>query len=240
MTASLREIAAELGGEVSGRQVRAPGPGHSRGDRSLSIKLSASSPDGFIAHSFADDSWQDCRDYVKAKLGLAPFEPHAGSIKSAALRPSRPAPAALSGAGEMWRASIDPHGTLVERYLQGRNLELPLSLAGRLVRFHPACPFGPGRRLPCMVTLFRDIATDRPVAIQRTALTPDGAKIGRMTLGPSAGAALKLTPDADVLGGVHVAEGFESALAAMLIAGVGAWLRPSPSPPSSSSTGSRL
>jgi hypothetical protein len=131
------------------------------------------------------------------------------------LRPG--APAAWSSAGEIWQASFDPRGTLAGRYLKSRGLELPDSLAGRLVRFHAACPFGPGQRLPCMVTLFREVVTDRPVAIQRTALTQDGAKIGRMTMGPSAGAALKLSADTDVLGGLHIAEGFESALAAMLI-----------------------
>jgi putative DNA primase/helicase len=87
-------------------------------------------------------------------------------------------------------------------------------LASHVIRFHPACPFGPGQHHPCMVTLFRDIASDKPVAIQRTALRPDGGKIGRMTMASTAGASIKLSDDANVLYGLHLAEGFESALAA--------------------------
>jgi hypothetical protein len=41
MIADLRSLARALGGEVVGRQVLAPGPGHSRRDRSLSICSSA-------------------------------------------------------------------------------------------------------------------------------------------------------------------------------------------------------
>ena len=48
-------VARALGGNVSGCDVVAPGPGHSRADRSLSVKLDPSAPDGFIVHSFAGD-----------------------------------------------------------------------------------------------------------------------------------------------------------------------------------------
>ena len=50
-----RKMAELLGGEVRGGQVRAPGPGHSAGDRSLSVMLDASAPDGFVVNSFAGD-----------------------------------------------------------------------------------------------------------------------------------------------------------------------------------------
>ena len=66
-----RSIAHALGGDVVGRdQVAAPGPGHSRRDRSLSIRLSASAPDGFMVNSHAGDDWRDCRDHVKQALGI--------------------------------------------------------------------------------------------------------------------------------------------------------------------------
>jgi putative DNA primase/helicase len=94
---SLRQIAHALGGEVSGCEVRAPGPGHGPRDRSLSVKLSASSPDGFLVHSFAGDDFKHCRDYVKSKLGVSQFEPRirepkptiAGDDKSQIERPSQ-------------------------------------------------------------------------------------------------------------------------------------------------------
>src|SRR5437588_486560 len=55
MTAALdlRSIARALGGEVSGTQVRAPGPQHSAADRSLSVTLDDKADGGFIVHSFA-------------------------------------------------------------------------------------------------------------------------------------------------------------------------------------------
>lgn len=70
---TLQHVARALGGEISAGQVLAPGPNHSPKDRSLSIKLEASAPGGFIVHSFANDDPIDCKDYVREKLGLQPF-----------------------------------------------------------------------------------------------------------------------------------------------------------------------
>src|SRR6266568_2349611 len=72
----LRSLARALGGEVSGNQVLAPGPNHSSKDRSLSVKLDADAPDGFVVHSFAHDDPIQCRDHVREKAGLAPFKPN--------------------------------------------------------------------------------------------------------------------------------------------------------------------
>ena len=73
MTAALppiAKIAELLGGDVQGGQVLCPGPGHSAGDRSLSVKPDPADRDGFVTHSFAGDDWKACRDHVRAKLGL--------------------------------------------------------------------------------------------------------------------------------------------------------------------------
>jgi hypothetical protein len=78
---TLESIARALGGEVSGCQVLAPGPGHSPKDRSLSIKLSRDAPDGFIVHSFCGDDPIVCRDCVRQRLDMAPFKPSGGSRK---------------------------------------------------------------------------------------------------------------------------------------------------------------
>src|SRR5215467_13753316 len=75
----LRHIANALGGEVSSGHVLAPGPGHSPGDRSLSVKIDPNAPDGFVVHSFADDDPIACKDYVRGKLGLEGFKPNGGS-----------------------------------------------------------------------------------------------------------------------------------------------------------------
>jgi putative DNA primase/helicase len=67
--------ARALGGEVRGQEILAPGPGHSAADRSLSVKLDADAPDGFVVNSFAGDDPIACRDYVREKAGLEPFKP---------------------------------------------------------------------------------------------------------------------------------------------------------------------
>jgi hypothetical protein len=76
-------VARALGGNVSGCDVVAPGPGHSRADRSLSVKLDPSAPDGFIVHSYAGDSVGECREHVRAALGLDPRQRRSGRQTSA-------------------------------------------------------------------------------------------------------------------------------------------------------------
>jgi AAA domain len=72
----LRNLATALGGEVSGDEIRAPGPGHSAKDRSLSVKVDPGASGGFIVHSHAGDDWQKCRDHVREKAGLGSFKPN--------------------------------------------------------------------------------------------------------------------------------------------------------------------
>ena len=75
---SLQEIARALGGEISGGQVIAPGPGHSPQDRSLSVKVSNSDP-GYVVHSFAGDDPIKCKDHVRERLGMPAWEPSRGN-----------------------------------------------------------------------------------------------------------------------------------------------------------------
>jgi 5S rRNA maturation endonuclease (ribonuclease M5) len=78
MQLSLTEIAKTLGGEVAGKQVRAPGPGHSAADRSLVVKLNDAGDD-IIVHSFANDDPIECKDFVRSKLGLPAWRPKNGN-----------------------------------------------------------------------------------------------------------------------------------------------------------------
>jgi hypothetical protein len=75
MLSSLHQAAKALGGEVTGQQVLCPGPGHSRKDRSLAVRFDPTAPEGFIVFSHADDDPITCRDYVRERLGMDPFEP---------------------------------------------------------------------------------------------------------------------------------------------------------------------
>jgi RecA-family ATPase len=78
---NLQQLARLLGGTVSNGQVLAPGPGHSAADRSLSVKLDPTAPDGFLVHSFAGDDLIQCRDHVREKAGLPAWKPNGNGRK---------------------------------------------------------------------------------------------------------------------------------------------------------------
>ena len=77
--------------------------------------------------------------------------------------------------------------------------------------YHPSCPFG-DERLPCMVALVRDIKTDAPAAIHRTALKLGALveKIDRKALGPTGGGAIKISANDEVTHGLLIGEGIET------------------------------
>jgi putative DNA primase/helicase len=117
----------------------------------------------------------------------------------------------------LWRQAFEPRGTLVEAYLRNRCLELPGEAANEAIRFHPDCPFR-NERFPAMVCLIRNIVSNEPQGVHRTALAPDGAAIKRngktfrMSLGLLLGGAIKIDPDEDVTQGICIGEGFETCL----------------------------
>jgi hypothetical protein len=106
----------------------------------------------------------------------------------------------------LWNAGADPRGTLVERYLASRCLELGEDIAGEVLRWHPG--------IRAMLALFRDIRTDEPRAICRTFLDHEGRKIERKFLGPVRGCAVKLDADEETTHRLHVGEGVETCMAA--------------------------
>lgn len=121
----------------------------------------------------------------------------------------------IASALKLWGDAIHSAGTLVETYLASRHLTLPDDEPERVIRFHPACPFGGNAVHPCMVALFRDIVTGEPCGIHRTAFTPEGGKIDKKMLGRSGGAAIMLSKSADVTHGLGIAEGIETALSVL-------------------------
>lgn len=214
MNQVLRSWAVALGGTVSGNSVLAPGPGHSRVDRSLSVTMSAGSSDGFIVFSHAGDDWKMCRDYVRSIVGIEPFNPRKIIHQKSLATPDINCKLALT----IWHRAFDPRGTIVERYLKFRELELP----DEAIRFHPTCVFG-RECFHAMVCLVRNIITNEPQGIHRTALTADGAAIKRdgktlrMSLGTIAGGAVKFDSDEDVTMGVCIGEGVETCLSGRMI-----------------------
>lgn len=116
---------------------------------------------------------------------------------------------------EIWRDARAAQGTIVETYLAARGVALPASC--RDIRFHPACPMEQ-QRYPAMVAAMRDIATNELRAVHRTFLLPDGSGKAdiikqKMMLGPTKGAAIKLSGDDEITDSLNISEGIETGLA---------------------------
>ncbi|WP_029074474.1 DUF7146 domain-containing protein [Kaistia adipata] len=205
-----REVAAALGGEVTGRNsVSAPGPGHSRADRSLSIMIDPRAPGGFVVTSFAGDDPLECKDHVRGRLGLEEWRPtrkddaapidfvnrmeervrkSGDSATEPASNPDQGNDRLFPIATRMWDEATSIKDSLAETYLRTRGLWLPsVIIAGGQLRFHPSCTFklGDGSRLnaPAMLALMTDAETGEPRAVHRTALSPEGGKLDDPRLG---------------------------------------------------------
>jgi putative DNA primase/helicase len=236
---TLDHAARALGGERSGNTINCPGPGHSRRDRSLSVRLDPRAPDGFVVFSHCGDDWRECRDHVCQRLGLPRWAP-----KKVYRKRSRYVPRDVSIVAEqetltehdlrrierawaLWEKASDPRDTIAEVYLRSRGLTLTDELSGHVLRFLRGCPFGINEDVgntvyvPALIAAFRNIDTDEVTAIHRIGLTLDGQKIGRMMLGIVDRAAIKLAPITD--GYVAIGEGVETAIAAQQLGLRPAW-----------------
>jgi hypothetical protein len=126
---------------------------------------------------------------------------------------------------DLWREAVPIEGTPAEMYLRGvRALQIPEGVSGSALRFHPACMFGHSIKHPCLLALFRSIATNEPMAIARTALRTDATKIDRKSLGPVRGAAIKLSADIVITSNLVIGEGLETVLAGMQLGFAPAWV----------------
>jgi len=235
----LRNLQRALGGEISGGQLLCPGPGHSPRDRSLAVRPSSG---GFIVYSHCGDDWALCKDYVRERLGsqwqpgderdrrvdpsrLKSFERAAVEAEAERRPLTQDDRVRIERARALWDEATDPRGTLAEQYLRARALALGDDLAGKILRYHPRCPWrdentGATVRVPALVAVFRSVDDDAVTAIQRVALTAEAAKIGRRMLGIVHRAAVKLDQVGDIL---HVGEGVETMMAARQLGLTPAW-----------------
>jgi hypothetical protein len=211
----LKTMQRKLGGDIRGGQLYCPGPSHSTSDRSLSIKLSATAPNGFVLHSFSpkDDDIK-CRDYVDRKLGLPQWQPQQTSTYVDHQNQSDESNKKwrTERALEIWNEAQDPRRTIAEQYLASRNLTLPVELCGSALRFHPACRWE-GSFAQCLIAAFRSIVSDQITAVHRIRVDGPEAwpKTQRMMLGPVRGSAIKLVAVGENL---VVGEGLETCMAA--------------------------
>jgi phage/plasmid primase-like uncharacterized protein len=76
MTLTLQSIAHALGGRISGREVLAPTPGHSKRDRGTAVRLAPGAPDGILVKCF-NGGWHDeaqIKDTLRAAGILPQFD----------------------------------------------------------------------------------------------------------------------------------------------------------------------
>ena len=237
----IRAMARLLGGEVVGRNILlCPGPGHSPKDRSLQVTLDARAPDGVLVHSFAGDHWQDCRDYVRERLGLPPWEP--GDEQDRRIHPARICEwdgrivdqmrqRATARVVLMIRFASSAHAPSGMRpatraarwwrliFVSGASRSMMMSPGGRSASI-ARTPWrnettGQTDRVPALIAAFRSLDDDEITAIHRIALTPDGHKLGRRMLGLVQRAAMKL--DDHVGDELAIGEGIETCLAARML-----------------------
>lgn len=223
-------VAKALGGAVRhgrGWLARCPVPGHGqgRGDRTPSLSMTDGEDGRLLVRCFAGC---DPRD-VLAELR------HRGLIKGGRDPGWRPAPPPVrdpsltADAGrkrqfalKLWGEALPAAGTTVEVYLRHRGITLPVPPCLRFAADLPHLPTG--TRWPAMVAKV-EAADGAFLGIHRTYLAGDGrgkapVEPKKMMLGAVAGGAVRLAPAAD---GMVIAEGIESALAAMQASGRPAW-----------------
>jgi hypothetical protein len=251
MTVHLRSWAAALGGEVSGRGVICPGPGHSARDRSLSVTPSATAPNGFLVNSFAGDDPLGCLDYVRAKLGLPEFsparsrKPFDGSHSEPAC-PSRDRAEPKKGVCEVPGDNDPKPKAETAAWLWGRREPvLEANPAGLYLRkrgyggqFPATLGYLPpnGKFPPAMIAAFGfadelepDLITPPGLVagVHLTRLTMEGGKSPidpiKKTLGPSVGLPIVLAPANDLLA-IDITEGIETGLSVLELRGTGVWV----------------
>jgi putative DNA primase/helicase len=231
---NLRSLAHALGGEVSGRQIIAPGPKHSPRDRSLAVRLDPAAPDGFVVHSFAGDDWQECRDYVRFRLGLPSWEPgdeqqrmvgrdhldkwDVAAVEGESKTRTEDDIVRIQRAQNIWDQAVEP-GQQAKDYLASRALDPRKELFGNVLRFHPNCPWrnentGQTERVPCLIAAFRSTIDDIVTGIHRIRIDQPQhwPKTQRMMLGVIKYSAIKLGNSGPSLA---IGEGLETCLAAM-------------------------
>jgi hypothetical protein len=216
-----RDLVKLRGGDWCGTHGMVPGPGHSEKDRSLKVW---DFNGGIRVHSFAGDDWRECRAY----LGLGDDRrAEAGEVKPRSLTPSRPP----TRVRDLIRTSAPVH--LVPdavAYLQSRKLwPLPKDCT---LRAHPAAAYWDAGdppvlvgKFPALVAEVRDIAGDLVTA--HVTYLNGGQKLADRTprkllsgTGGREGCAVRLVPEGRILA---VAEGIETALAAIRVLRVPVW-----------------
>ncbi len=219
MTARAEAIARRLGGHRAGAGFlcRCPVPTHGKGRGDLRPSLAVSDGDrGLVYHCFAGCEAASVRAAID-KLDLTGLLPALCKPE-----PRRDSPrTTTSDARALWRGAIPTPGTVAETYLRARGF---VQAPPASIRFLSSYPYSTRERFPCLIAAVQAPSREI-VAVQLTFLEPSGARKAevaepRRCIGPLGAGALRLAPPAAHLG---LAEGFETAWAAMLLRGLPVW-----------------
>jgi hypothetical protein len=127
---------------------------------------------------------------------------------------------------QWWNEARSIHGTVAEQYLQcERGIHVLPPDVDDVLRFHPRVPFGPDY-FPSMLALVRNVVTDQPQAVIRTAISTCAEKLDRKALGPTRDGAVKLWANDCVEQGLVIGEGVETVLGAAAMNYRGTLLQP--------------
>jgi putative DNA primase/helicase len=223
------ELAGKLNGKPAGQgRLTAKCPSHS--DRRPSLSIGVGRDGKTLFHCFVCTQEQ----VLDALRGLGFWPQRHGRSRSPhrrhQMRQTRRYPGGdqeLLRRGDvaqsLWQLSLDGRGTLAETYLAYRSIHLEHWPA--TIRFHAGLKHPSGDVWPAMVALVTRGSDGMPLGVHRTFLNRDGVGKApvdpqKMMLGPCRGGAIRLADPDDVL---MVAEGIETALAAMLATGQPAW-----------------
>ena len=236
------EVTRALGGEWHGSYGAAPGPGHKKTDRSLTIRPHRDNPDDVFFHSFAGDDCRPIRDDLRRRGILPTRDFHRPVVLNPVARKKMKAEARereRQDAAEKerkrrwvnsrWQKREPAEGTVVEGYMEHeRRLKnppldalgyLPARLAGQpypamIAGFGLPVEYEPGR-----------LRLDEVQGVPLTFL--DGIKKApiaqkKIMHGSCKGMPIVLAPPNDGLA-ICIAEGIESALSIHAVTGMGAW-----------------
>ena len=220
-----REIVKALRGEWHGGYGAAPGPGHSKQDRSLQI---SDNPNGEpTVYSHAGDDWKAIKDELRTQGLMPEFKPGERRIQgfqfSKMQDPSSlpPKPRWSEYAETLWQSCYAISG-IADQYLRVRRCCIPP--ADGDLRWHPALLHKKSNWTgPALVARVTDAITGEPMTLHRTWIQADGTKAPierpRLILKglTKKGGVIRLWPvdavvPATTLG---IAEGIETALTAV-------------------------
>ena len=220
---SLRAIVRAFGGVLlaDGRSALIPGPGHSKRDRSVSLRQL---PNGrILIHCFSPkDDWREVQAMLEAHCAMA-------GVPDAACAP----PDEVDASGEsktlrvrkLWTQAVPVHGTRAEAYLRARGIRA--SSWSSALRFLPhATSLDDKRKRPALIAAITNHEGELQ-GVQITLLTSCGRdkaaiETPRRVIGKLSGGAVRLC-DGFGEGVLIVGEGVETSLSASEALNAPAW-----------------